>query len=740
MFRQTLSGAARIWFDDLDPKSVDSFEELSHKFLEEFSQKRYAKDPTEIHDEMFERVKAFIRGKVAAGSAEKEHGDICFVLKKKNVHASHQNTKGDPNNGKCKLPTSTTFDGDSREAKFKQVPRLPWRQRTQHERLLPLKEEVMASGKLAHLVKDIRQGNKRNRGQGRGNVKVINTIGLGGNRKRPYETEEPRVTEEIEFPSIPRNSLTDALIILEGTIEGFRVRRIYVDRGNSSEIMGNLPPSRVDRPPGNHERTKKKQNRPVGVRHSEMSLTLQCHPRENGDEKPRRSRINHTLNDQFPTVNGVGKGAYGIRRTMGEDTVKEKVVIRDDRPEQLIVINRWVTNAVSVKQRDGTWKVHMDFSSLNKVCPKDMYPFPKIEEKLGSLAAHQYKCFLRIPREGRYKCLRTMKKRQASTQKKSVLFHSDAEGDEELRNHPPKGDEQGACRAEGKKCGSIPRRSEGCYIRCSMSSVPLPRASHPKVSKLFSTSSMGPSVVTVFSSRVSPSGSGLEACPFGWFNSGSNFKCGAVLKKHEARSQRMCLRDGRRQVLGLRGDDRRDKSRTRKGESHTSEEPPQKSIGTEEAFNWTREAEEAFQEIKKRDLRSKGEPSRGIDPNTKAYRFSIGRESTKEGSGVDYEALLTGLVASAKRQMKDLHVFVSSRFVVDQVKGNRFPRTEGTKRYKEEVMDTTPHFHRIPKSVGVKTRYSVEALDKPPEETKNLLKKATSGKSSPTWEDHGGSN
>ncbi|GKA52831.1 hypothetical protein Tco_0746146 [Tanacetum coccineum] len=47
MFRQTLGGAAQNWFDDLDPKSVDSFEELSQKFLEEFSQKkRYAKDPT----------------------------------------------------------------------------------------------------------------------------------------------------------------------------------------------------------------------------------------------------------------------------------------------------------------------------------------------------------------------------------------------------------------------------------------------------------------------------------------------------------------------------------------------------------------------------------------------------------------------------------------------------------------------------------------------------------------------
>ncbi|GJX75987.1 hypothetical protein Tco_0322798 [Tanacetum coccineum] len=46
-------------------------------------------------------------------------------------------------------------------------------------------EDAVTLGKLAHLVKDIRQGNQRNRGQGRGNVKVINMVGLGRNCKRP---------------------------------------------------------------------------------------------------------------------------------------------------------------------------------------------------------------------------------------------------------------------------------------------------------------------------------------------------------------------------------------------------------------------------------------------------------------------------------------------------------------------------------------------------------------------------
>ncbi|GKA38555.1 hypothetical protein Tco_0731106 [Tanacetum coccineum] len=90
-------------------------------------------------------------------------------------------------------------------------------------------EEAVASGKLTHLVKDIRQGNKRYRGQGRGNVKVINMVELRGNRKRPYEMEGPRLIEEIAFPTIPQNSLADAPIILEGTIEDKKLENENVD-------------------------------------------------------------------------------------------------------------------------------------------------------------------------------------------------------------------------------------------------------------------------------------------------------------------------------------------------------------------------------------------------------------------------------------------------------------------------------------------------------------------------------
>ncbi|GJU76444.1 hypothetical protein Tco_1273514 [Tanacetum coccineum] len=113
-------------------------------------------------DEMFERIRAFIRGEVASGSAE--------------------------------------------------LSRPPQYRRSRSFR------------KISHLIKDIRQSNQRNGSQGRNDVKVINMMNDKRNRKRPYKGEESGLTKELTFLAIPRNSLTDEPIILEGMIEGHQYR------------------------------------------------------------------------------------------------------------------------------------------------------------------------------------------------------------------------------------------------------------------------------------------------------------------------------------------------------------------------------------------------------------------------------------------------------------------------------------------------------------------------------------
>ncbi|GJY27792.1 hypothetical protein Tco_0403559 [Tanacetum coccineum] len=41
----------------------------------------------------------------------------------------------------------------------------------------------------------------------------------------------------------------------------------------------------------------------------------------------------------------------------------------------------WVANPVMVKKSDGGWRMCVDFMNINKACPKDYYPLPKIDWK-----------------------------------------------------------------------------------------------------------------------------------------------------------------------------------------------------------------------------------------------------------------------------------------------------------------------------------------------------------------------
>nr|GFC46870.1 reverse transcriptase domain-containing protein [Tanacetum cinerariifolium] len=51
MFNSTLIGAARVWFDELPPESIDGYKDIKATFLSYFmQQKKYVKDPVEIHN------------------------------------------------------------------------------------------------------------------------------------------------------------------------------------------------------------------------------------------------------------------------------------------------------------------------------------------------------------------------------------------------------------------------------------------------------------------------------------------------------------------------------------------------------------------------------------------------------------------------------------------------------------------------------------------------------------------
>ncbi|XP_052206808.1 uncharacterized protein LOC127811137 [Diospyros lotus] len=48
----------------------------------------------------------------------------------------------------------------------------------------------------------------------------------------------------------------------------------------------------------------------------------------------------------------------------------------------------WVANPVLVKKKNGKWRTCIDFTDLNKACPKDSFPLPRIDQLVDATAGH----------------------------------------------------------------------------------------------------------------------------------------------------------------------------------------------------------------------------------------------------------------------------------------------------------------------------------------------------------------
>ena len=54
----------------------------------------------------------------------------------------------------------------------------------------------------------------------------------------------------------------------------------------------------------------------------------------------------------------------------------------------------WLANVVLVKKANGKWRMCMDFTDLNKACPKDSFPLPRIDQLVDSTTGHKLLSFM----------------------------------------------------------------------------------------------------------------------------------------------------------------------------------------------------------------------------------------------------------------------------------------------------------------------------------------------------------
>ncbi|KAL0406280.1 UNVERIFIED_CONTAM: hypothetical protein Slati_3941900 [Sesamum latifolium] len=63
----------------------------------------------------------------------------------------------------------------------------------------------------------------------------------------------------------------------------------------------------------------------------------------------------------------------------------DKLMVAEDIEE--IQFPEWLSNVVLVHKSGGKWRMCIDFRDLNKACPKDFHPLPRIDQLVDSTSS-----------------------------------------------------------------------------------------------------------------------------------------------------------------------------------------------------------------------------------------------------------------------------------------------------------------------------------------------------------------
>ncbi|GKD20818.1 reverse transcriptase domain-containing protein [Tanacetum coccineum] len=211
MFNFTLIGAARVWFDELPPESIDGYKGLKAAFLANFmQQKKYVKDPVEIHnikqrdgetiEEFMERFKIETGHLKGAPECIRIFG---FMHGVNNPELTKRLNKYVPKTMEEMMTATTTFiQGETTVASKKKV-HTPWKSQDQSKR--------HTSERLRKQIEELRM-------------------------TRQKVTQSFTRVKEIMFPPLTANKGMEGPLVIEAEIGGHAVHRMYVDGGSSMEL------------------------------------------------------------------------------------------------------------------------------------------------------------------------------------------------------------------------------------------------------------------------------------------------------------------------------------------------------------------------------------------------------------------------------------------------------------------------------------------------------------------------
>jgi hypothetical protein len=87
--------------------------------------------------------------------------------------------------------------------------------------------------------------------------------------------------------------------------------------------------------------------------------------------RPRKQRLRKMSDDK-------AKGARNeVKRLLSAGVIRE------------VTYPEWLANTVMVNKANGKWRMCMDFTDLNKACPKDAFPLPRIDSLVDAAATSE---------------------------------------------------------------------------------------------------------------------------------------------------------------------------------------------------------------------------------------------------------------------------------------------------------------------------------------------------------------
>ncbi|GJV35124.1 hypothetical protein Tco_1407601 [Tanacetum coccineum] len=108
--------------------------------------------------------------------------------------------------------------------------------------------------------------------------------------------------------------------------------------------------------------------------------------------KGKPFNIEHKLNE-YSHVKPIKQKRRGLSPDRSTAACKEVEELTKAGILRKVKHQTWVANPVMVNKSDGGWRMCVDFTDINKACPKDCYPLPEIDWKVESLLGFRLKCF-----------------------------------------------------------------------------------------------------------------------------------------------------------------------------------------------------------------------------------------------------------------------------------------------------------------------------------------------------------